>query len=203
MVVLGCALAGAGAVPAGALPLLSEVYYDAVGSDDGRGFVELVGAPGTVIDGWVVEGINGAGGGVAGSVVLAGVIPADGIFVVADGRADGSSDVAFADQIADFDFQNGPDSILLRDGAKLLDAVGYGVFAPGDVFAGEGAPAPDPGAGASIFRLVADVDTGDNATDWGSGAPTPGRATRVPEPLEGALLLLVGWRLRRTARRRA
>ena len=32
-------------------PLISEVYYDAVGSDDGLSFVELWGAPGTDLDG--------------------------------------------------------------------------------------------------------------------------------------------------------
>ena len=34
---------------AATLPLISEVFYDASGSDDGRGFVELYGAPGAVL----------------------------------------------------------------------------------------------------------------------------------------------------------
>ena len=52
------------AAPLGAhaLPLISEVFYDAVGTDDGLSFVELYGAPGTDLDGCVVEGINGTGG---------------------------------------------------------------------------------------------------------------------------------------------
>ena len=41
------AVALLGAAPAFAVPLLSEVYYDAVGVDDGQSFVELYGAPGS------------------------------------------------------------------------------------------------------------------------------------------------------------
>ena len=33
--------------PALALPVISEVFYDAVGTDDGLSFIELYGAPGT------------------------------------------------------------------------------------------------------------------------------------------------------------
>jgi hypothetical protein len=93
--------------------------------------------------------------------------------------------------LLDFDFQNGPDSIVLRLGDNVLDAVGYGVFAATEVFAGEGAPAVDPAAGASLARRFADVDTGNNAADFISLAvPTPGSApvSSVPEPGSAALL---------------
>ena len=59
-----------------------------------------------------------------------------------------------------FDFQNGPDSILLVDGEVVLDAIGYGVFAPDEFFAGEGSPAPDAPAGSSLARVFADLDSG-------------------------------------------
>lgn len=198
-VVSACAVMGAAA--AGAMPLLSEVYYDAAGSDDGEVFVEISGTPGTSLAGLVLEGINGSGGAVTAAVGLMGVIPPSGLFVVADGRADGSTSVVGANQIADFDFQNGPDSVLLRDANQTFDAVGYGSFGAGDVFAGEGSPAPDATAGQSVARRFADLDTGDNAADWTAGAPTPGVALLVPEPGAMLSLAIAAVALRRQFRR--
>jgi hypothetical protein len=183
-----------GAVQATALPLLSEVFYDAVGSDDGFVFVEIHGEAGTNLDGLTVEGINGSDGSVTVSLALAGVIPADGLYVLADDAGGGVSSVPGADQILNFDFQNGPDSILLRDGETVLDAVGYGVFDGGEVFAGEGSPAADPPAGSSLARRFADIDSGDNAADFVVlELPTPGSAplSGIPEP-SSALLLTLG-----------
>jgi hypothetical protein len=173
-----------GASHAGAAPLLSEVLYDAVGSDDGLSFVEISGAPGTSLVGLTLEAINGAGGGVTHTLTLSGTIGASGLFVVADGVAGGGTQVANADLVLDFDFQNGPDSLVLRHAGGVLDAVGYGAFAAGDAFAGEGGAAPDPAPGLAIARRFADVDTNDNAADWLAGAPTPGTAPfqNVPEP---------------------
>jgi hypothetical protein len=178
-------------LPAAALPLLSEVFYDAVGSDDGIGFVEVHGEPGTSLAGYTIEGVNGAGGAVTHTLALAGVIPEDGIFLLADGLADGSSSVAGADLVLNFDFQNGPDGIVLRHETAVVDAIGYGVFGPSEVFVGEGLPAPDVPAGASLARRFANVDTDDNAADWiALATPTPGSAPllAVPEPTPGALL---------------
>ena len=92
---------------AAALPLISEVLYDAVGSDTGQSFVELYGTPGTDLTGFVVEGINGSNGAVTDSVALSGLIPADGFFVLADDQGDGTTLVQNADLIGRFDFQNG------------------------------------------------------------------------------------------------
>jgi hypothetical protein len=183
-----------GAVQAAALPVLSEVFYDAVGSDDGFVFVEIYGEAGTHLDGLTVEGINGSDGGVTVSLSLSGVIPDDGLYVLADEADGGVSSVPGPDQLLDFDFQNGPDSILLRDGDTVLDAVGYGVFDGGEVFAGEGSPAPDPPAGSSLARRFADIDSGDNAADFlALEVPTPGSAplAGIPEP-SSALLLTLG-----------
>jgi uncharacterized protein len=194
-----------GLLPSGAvaLPLLSEVFYDASGSDDGLSFVEIYAAPGTLLDGLIVEGINGSNGAVTDSLDLMGVVGASGLFVLADDAGDGTTAVADADQIADFDFQNGPDSVVLRDAGSVLDALGYGVFGPAETFAGEGSPAPDAPADSSLARLFADVDTDDNASDFAVGAPTPGSATfaGVPEPVSGTLfaagLAGLAWRGRR------
>jgi hypothetical protein len=183
-----------GAVQAAALPVLSEVFYDAVGSDNGFVFVEIHGEAGTNLDGLTVEGINGSDGSVTVSLALAGVIPADGIYVLADDAGGGVSSVPGADQLLNFDFQNGPDSILLRDGETVLDAVGYGVFDGGEIFAGEGSPAEDPPAGSSLARRFADIDSGDNAADFVAlELPTPGSAplSGIPEP-SSALLLTLG-----------
>lgn len=194
LLVLGFAVAGLLAGRAArALPLISEVLYDAVGSDDGALFVELYGAPGSSLEGWTLEGVNGSGGSVTHTLALAGVFPEDGFFVVADADSGGVSLVPNADQRLDFDFQNGPDSVVLRDpGGSIVDALGYGSFEAGDVFAGEGTPALDPAAGWSVARLFADVDSDDNGLDFAAQElPSPGEGPlAVPEP--AAALLLAG-----------
>lgn len=176
---------------ASALPVLSELYYDAVGSDDGESFVEIYGAPGTSLEGFAIDGINGTNGAVGPTILLSGSIGASGLFVVADRRTDGTSSVLGADLLANFDFQNGPDSVVLRQGATTLDGLGYGVFGAGEINAGEGAPAAAVSPGSSLARRFANVDTNDNAADFVALAtPTPGSApiSVVPEP--GSALLL-------------
>jgi len=202
--VLGSFLAALSAAPVYSLPVLSEIFYDATGADAGQGFVELFGAAGTDVEGFTIEGVNGSNGEVTVTVVLTGSIPADGILVVAD-EEDGGTSVPESDLLANFDFQNGPDSVVLRDAlGTVIDAVGYGEFGPGDVFAGEGEPVADPPAGSSIARIFADVDTDSNVADFGAlESPTPGFAPvqSVPEPGSaillasgGALLALLGAR---------
>ena len=88
-----------------ALPVISELFYDAVGSDDGLSFVELYGTPGSSLAGLALEGVNGSNGAVGPSLALSGVIPADGIFVVADATSGGLTQVANADLLLDFDFR--------------------------------------------------------------------------------------------------
>lgn len=171
--------------------LISEVFYDAVGSDDGRVFVELYGAAGTVLDGYAVRGVNGSGGAFTPVLALSGVVPESGFFVVADrvGTTE-VTEVANAGLLLNFDFQNGPDSVELLDPAGVvLDAVGYGEFAVGDVFAGEGNAASGASSGSSIARRFANVDTNDNAADFlVLASPTPGIGEiAVPEP-GGAML---------------
>ena len=184
---------GLAAQSGAALPLISEVFYDAAGSDNGLSFVELYGAPGASVDGFLLEGVNGSNGAITPSVTLSGVIPADGLLVVADDQGDGTSLVANADLILNFDVQNGPDSVVLRDALGVLDAVGYGVFAVGEIFAGEGSPAPDAPADSSLARLFANLDSDDNLVDFAVATPTPGSAplSGVPEP-STALLLASG-----------
>jgi hypothetical protein len=197
LLTLGLAAAGLVALaPAGAVasPSISEVYYDAVGSDDGLSFVELWGAPGTDLEGYLLEGVNGSNGAISPSLALSGSIPANGFFVVADGLLDGSTLVAEADLILNFDLQNGPDSLqLLAPDTSVIDALGYGAFVPGEIFAGEGSPSVDPPAGSAVARIFANVDTDQNALDFAAAAPSPGSGplTAVPEP-GSALLVCAG-----------
>jgi hypothetical protein len=173
------------------MPILSEVYYDAVGSDDAQVFVEIAGAPGTSLEGFFVEGINGTNGAVGPTIMLSGVIGPSGLFVVADRSSDGSTSVALADLLANFDFQNGPDSVILRRGELIVDALGYGVFSMSEIFAGEGRPAPDAAPGSSLARLFANLDSDDNQIDFRVLAePTPGLAAFASVPESGASLLL-------------
>jgi len=172
-----------------AATVISEALYDAAGTDNGNVFVELYGTPGTLLDGVSLEGVNGSDGSVYLTLPLAGKIPGDGIFVVADDAGDGSSLVGNADLVVNMDFQNGPDSIVLRDTAGILDALGYGDFS-GGVFAGEGAAAPDAPAGSSLARLDPRVDSGDNLSDFTVlDTPTPGSVPVSSVPLPPALAL--------------
>lgn len=194
LLTLGFAAAGLAALPpagAVALPSISEVYYDSVGSDDGLSFVELWGAPGTDLEGYLLEGINGSNGAVTPSLALSGSIPEDGFFVVADGLLDGSTLVAEADLILNFDLQNGPDSLqLLAPDTSVVDALGYGEFVPGEIFAGEGSPSVDPPAGSAVARLFANVDTDQNALDFAEAAPSPGTGPLLAVPEPGSALLV-------------
>ena len=192
---------GVAAAPVQASVLISELMYDASGSDAGEVFVELSGPAGLDLTGFELHGINGNDGSTYKTVALSGLIPADGVFVVAD-ESGGTTAVPNADLLADTDFQNGPDSIALWDGGSVIDALGYGDFSSAD-FAGEGNPAPDVSAGQSLARLTA---TGDNLADFTVlDIPTPGTTavSAVPVPaavwLMGSGLALLGTRLRRGA----
>jgi len=181
--------------------IISEIYYDAEGTDNGHVFVELMGLACTDLTGYSLLGINGLDGSTYKTVPLFGSIPEDSIFVIGDDDGTGNTAVLNVDLITDVDFQNGPDSIQLWDGASLLDAVGYGDFSSA-VFAGEGVPAMDASAGTSLARRVPFGDTDNNAADFiVLDMPTPGTLASFEVPLPGTLglfaagLLMGGRRL--------
>ncbi|HCF58700.1 MAG TPA: hypothetical protein DFS52_11995 [Myxococcales bacterium] len=156
--------------------MISEIRVDTAGSPDTGAFVELYGSPGISLEGLSLVGINGNGGADYNTIALTGQIPGHGYYLVA--RADGP--LAASANLLDnaVDYQNGPDSVQLRQGSTVLDAVGYGPFSASDVFAGEGNPAPPPPTGASLTRDAVCTDTDDNAADFSIALiPTPGRAT--------------------------
>lgn len=171
------------------MPLISEVLYDAAGSDNGTTFVELLGTPGYSLDGLTLAGVNGNDGQDYKNVALSGVIPPDGVFLVGDDDGSGATLVPRADLVANIDLQNGPDSLQLRSGSTVLDAIGYGDFSAA-IFAGEGAPAPDAPAGSSLARILGSQDTGDNLSDFQVlASPTPGTVPVSNVPLPGAAWL--------------
>jgi hypothetical protein len=192
MTQLALAVIGVSALAgAQAQTVISEVLYDAAGTDNGNVFVELFGAPGTLLDGLLLEGVNGADGKVYRSVVLAGTIPSDGVFMIGDDSGDGTSLVSGIDLVLEIDFQNGPDSIVLRDGELILDALGYGDFGDG-VFAGEGSAAADVPSGSSLARFNPAVDTHNNLLDFMPlDVPTPGVVPVSAVPLPPAVMLFL------------
>ena len=203
-ILLGAALLAAAApTPRAAAVQLSEVLYDAAGTDNGKVFVELWGAPGTSLEGYTLEGVNGGDGAVGPTLTLSGAIPADGFFVVSD--TDGTAtQVANSDLTLNFDFQNGPDSIVLRNQlGQVLDALGYGVFGATDTFAGEGHAAPGAVNGQSLARFFANRDTNDNLADFGGlDLPTPGSGSlAAPEPGLAVLLAAAMFALSAARRR--
>ncbi|NOX08716.1 MAG: hypothetical protein GXP22_04375 [Gammaproteobacteria bacterium] len=196
MRVCGCTatlLVGFSVSPVRANILISELFYDAVGSDSGRVFVELYGSPGMSLDDLYLEAINGSNGSSYLNVELSGVIPADGVFVIADNMSGGGTQVANADLIASIDLQNGPDSLLLRDSSQIWDAIGYGDFSSAQFF-GENLPAPDTMAGQSLVRDIYLTDSQDNSLDFSlSSIPTPGEVPLLATPIPPALgLFLAG-----------
>ena len=171
-----------------ATPIIQEVLYDGPGSDADDAFTELSGTPGENLDGWALVGVNGGDGGDYRTVDLSGALfPADGILVIATSSAAGEV-LLQRDLVGSVDWQNGPDTVQLRDpGGTVVDALQYGDA--GAFGAGEGAPAPLVAAGESLSRDGAGSDTDDNAADFSAlTVPTPGAGPSPPLP--GSQLLV-------------
>ena len=134
-----------------ATPIIQEVLYDGPGSDADDAFTELCGTPGENLDGWALVGVNGGDGGDYRTVDLSGALfPADGILVIATSSAAGEV-LLQRDLVGSVDWQNGPDTVQLRDpGGTVVDALQYGDA--GAFSAGEGAPTPRVAAGESLSR---------------------------------------------------
>ena len=171
--------------------IISELLYDASSADNGNVFVELFGTPGTVLDGLLLEGVNGADGSVYLSAELTGVISSSGVFLIGDDSGDGSSFISNVDLVREIDFQNGPDSVVLRQGDTVLDALGYGDFT-GLFFSGEGNAASDVSAGQSLARHAPGFDSDDNLSDFMVlDLPTPGAVPVSAVPVPPALGLFL------------
>jgi len=154
-------------------PRIAEVFYDAIGDDTGREYVELfnpyavtlplVGAKLEVGDGsgpgrWTVRW-TGAPGDSVGSGAR---------FVIGGALVDATPKATVT-----LDLQNGPDAVRMvwPDGAT--EVVGYGALEFSEYFCG--APAVDVPSGQALARLPDDADLGSNALDFRAAAPSPGR----------------------------
>ena len=180
--------------PACALPVISEIMYDGIGSDAPFVFTEIYGTAGLDLTGWALVGVNGFNGLEYRTLDLTGaVIPPDGILVVATSSALGDV-LAARDFTGSVDWQNGPDAVWLRDATgTIVDAIQYGDA--GSFNAGEGTPAPDAAAGWSLARADLLTDFGDNFADFELlDVPTPGHIPGSnPEPVpEPATMFLTG-----------
>jgi beta-lactamase superfamily II metal-dependent hydrolase len=106
--------------------ILTEVFYDASGSDGGKEWVELYNAGGSSVD---LSGYSlGAGGGDYTNTVvqLSGTIAPGATFVVGGSTSDSSNGAPTYDQVADFspDLQN---SGSVADGVALFDVAATSV----------------------------------------------------------------------------
>lgn len=175
---------------AGGTFVINEVDYDQPGTDQAE-FVELynVAAVALSLDGYVLEFVNGSGGGavVYDTIELPDVTVAPGGFFVvcANGATVPNCDL---DGTPDMNFiQNGaPDAIGLRfqgtrsgeGGDVLVDAVSYegNTGAPYTETAGVGVDDSPSVSFAGISRFPDGHDTDDNSSDFAQRCATPGVA---------------------------
>ncbi len=159
--------------------LINEIMIDTNGSPDLDSFVELWGPAGTSLSGWSLIGVNGANGDEYQKIDLVGTLGSDGLFVVA--HPDSKAAIHdMGDQFSsDVDYQNGYDSIQIRYGETVVDAIAYDTFPPDKFFAGEGTAVPKPATDHSLARDLSHTDTDNNADDFIELAtPTPGAANQ-------------------------
>lgn len=159
--------------------LISEVYYDAPGADK-ESFIEVYGPANTAVDGLRLVAVNGNGGGEYATIDLIGQTNSEGFFVVMQPSAPAEW-LALADQLDNkADLQNGPDSVQLRFGEQVIDALAYGEFSATEVAAGLGEPAVDAPAGQSLSRDENMTNTHDNFSDFQLADPSPGVGFSLP-----------------------
>jgi hypothetical protein len=157
-------------------PRIAEVFYDALGDDTGREYVELFNPHAVTLPlaGAKLEVGDGSGPG-RWTVRWTGA-PGDSIasgarFVIGGALVDATPKATVT-----LDLQNGPDAVRLvwPDGAS--EVVGYGALEFAEYFCG--APAVDVPSGQALARLPDDADLGSNALDFRAAAPSPGRANQ-------------------------
>ena len=136
---------------AAASVVISEVLYDAEGSDEGQEFVELYNPTAQDVDitGWKLEWGNGNYTDAwETEVTFEATLHAYSFYLV------GEENVTGADIVADLDLQNGPDAVRIVDeNDQIMDLVGYGEesdFNNSEYY--EGTPMYDVQEGHSIER---------------------------------------------------
>jgi hypothetical protein len=158
-------------------PVINEIVYDPSGPDVGC-FIEILGPPGLDLTGYTLDAVNGSDGASTTVATLSGhTIGGSGYFVVAQDSSVVVPAGAAKMIKATADLQNGPDSVQLKHGGGVVDALGYGSFAMGTFFKGEKFPAMN--TSGSLCRVPNGKDTGDNSVDFVVCAPTPGAANKL------------------------
>jgi hypothetical protein len=149
---------------------IAELLVDPEGADEGGEYVELLGPPGTQLDGALLVLGNGATETAYREIPLVGVIPDNGRWVIGGDR------ITVRHAPLPGTIQNGPDGIALFGcGGEWLDGLSYGGETPTPW--GTGAPAT-VASGAALVACPGVVD--DDRVRWMPHAPSPGIAS-TPE----------------------
>jgi hypothetical protein len=169
-------LAGVVACAPAGRPIVSEVYYDAIGDDTGWEFVELYNpqARAYSLSGLKLEAGDGAGPGRWTLRWTGG--PNDSIAAGARFVIGGAKLTPVPDAVVTLDLQNGPDGMRVVWPDGVSEVVGWGALAYPEYSCGE--PAVDVASGQSLARVPDDADLGSNALDFRAAEPSPGRANR-------------------------
>ena len=164
-------------IPAGHV-MINELFYDPDGADELAAFIELYGPADFSLDGYTLVGTNGSTGLEYANIALDGkTIPGDSYFLIVHTQAEAGL-AAIADMLSSgADLQNGFDSVELKSGDTVVDALGYGLEVDPNYTIWEGSPAPDvaTNSGHSLARAPDHSDTNDNSVDFVDCiTPTPG-----------------------------
>jgi len=155
--------------------LISEVYYDSLGSETGGEAVELYNSLATEVDisGYVLKTASSAADA---TLPENAIIPAKGFYLIADKGFSTGKDFPYmpdADYEDAITLKNTDGGVALLDtGGSILDAVGWGDAANIDPSLFEGTPAPIGKAGESLQRDLSKSDTNNNLADFFISEPT-------------------------------
>lgn len=154
---------------------IEEVFVDPVGdvADEEYQFVELRARAGASMAGLTLRVVSGDGTELA-TVELRGSADASGLYVVGGSETEPAMDLGAA-----LPRSTGAVRVVDCQGNRV-DALAWGTFGDG-AFPGEGSPAAAPPEGSSLARCPSATDANDNATDFGLGEPTPGRASAASD----------------------
>ncbi len=162
-------------------PVINEILYDPSGADMGC-FIELYGPPGLDLTGYTLDAVNGSDGKTSAVASLAGhALGSTGYFVLAQDAtvsvAAGSSKLVKTTA----DLQNGPDSVVLKSGGAIVDALGYGSFSATQFFAGEALP-PRRRRAPSVASPTARTPATTASTSWPARRRPARRTSRRRRP---------------------
>ncbi len=150
--------------------VINEAFPDSPSTDVDT-WLELKGAPGMSLDGWLVIGVKGSDGTDYQPIPLDGyTVPSDGYFLITQDCARPHSNLCNTN----VNFFNSNANIQLRYNGQVMDALAYGTPT---FFFGEGTPAPNPNTSPpkSIARCPDGFDSNNNFSDFKlDDTPTPG-----------------------------